>query len=71
MGRYDLTEFERRVISPLLAKEPRGVSQPKQPICFSPHLYKARNFVEHFFNKIKHFRRIPTRYDRLVESYLA
>jgi transposase len=25
----------------------------KDPICFSKHLYKARNLVERFFNKIK------------------
>jgi hypothetical protein len=24
-----------------------------EPICFSPHLYRARNLVEWFFNKIK------------------
>jgi transposase len=27
------------------------------PICFSPYLYRARNLVERFFNKIKHCRR--------------
>ncbi len=37
-------------------------SNRKDPICFSPYLYKARNLVERFFNKIKHFRRIATRY---------
>ena len=46
-------------------------SNRKQPICFSPHLYKARNLVERFFNKIKHSRRIATRYDKLAENYLA
>jgi transposase len=25
-----------------------------EPICFSPYLYRARNLVERFFNKIKH-----------------
>jgi transposase len=43
----------------------------KDPICFSKYLYKARNLVERFFNKIKHFRRIATRYDKLAENYLA
>lgn len=43
----------------------------KDPICFSPFLYKARNFVERFFNKAKQFRRIATRYDKLAENYLA
>ena len=41
------------------------------PICFSPYLYKARNLIERFFNKIKHYRRIATRYDKLAENYLA
>lgn len=39
----------------------------KDPICFSPFLYKARNFVERFFNKAKQFRRIATRYDNLAD----
>jgi transposase len=37
----------------------------KDPVNFSPYLYKDRNLVERFFNKIKHFRRIATRYDLL------
>ena len=43
----------------------------KEPICFSPHLYRARNLVERFFNKIKQCRRIATRYDKLAANYLA
>jgi len=27
------------------------------PICFSPYLYRARNLVERFFNRIKHCQR--------------
>jgi len=33
----------------------------KEPICFSPYLYRARDLVERFFNKIKQCRRIATR----------
>ena len=43
----------------------------RDPICFSPHLYRARNLVERFFNKIKHCRRVATRYDKLAANYLA
>jgi transposase len=43
----------------------------KNPICFSPHLYSARNLIERFFNKIKHCRRVATRYDKLAANYLA
>jgi transposase len=43
----------------------------KDPICFSPHLYRARNLIERFFNKIKQCRRVATRYDKLAANYLA
>ena len=43
----------------------------EHPICFSPHLYRARNQVERFFNRIKQCRRVATRYDRLAANYLA
>ena len=33
--------------------------------------YKERHLVECFFNKIKHFRRVATRYDKLAKSFLA
>jgi transposase len=35
------------------------------------HLYRDRNLVERFFNKIKQRRRVATRYDKLAASYLA
>jgi transposase len=43
----------------------------KDPICFSPYLYRGRNHVERFFNRIKHCRRIATRYDKLGANFLA
>ena len=30
-----------------------------------------RNFVERFFNKIKHYRGIATRYDKLASTFMA
>ena len=41
------------------------------PIVFSPYLYRQRNLIERFFSKLKHFRRIATRYDKLGDTYLA
>jgi transposase len=32
----------------------------KDPICFSPYLYRARNLVERFFSKIKQRRHVAT-----------
>jgi transposase len=41
------------------------------PICFSPYLYRDRNRIERFFNRIKQCRRVATRYDKLAANYLA
>jgi transposase len=46
-------------------------SNRSDPICFSPYLYRARNQVERFFNRIKQCRRVAMRYDRLAANYLA
>ncbi|MFI5034397.1 MAG: IS5 family transposase [Reyranellales bacterium] len=36
-----------------------------------PAIYRQRNLIERFFNKLKHFRRIATRFDKLARNYLA
>ncbi|WP_311882097.1 transposase [Halomonas piscis] len=33
------------------------------------HCYQDRNLVERFFQKIKKFRRLSTRYERLARNY--
>jgi transposase len=46
-------------------------AEPQGADCFSPHLYRDRNLVERFVNKIKQCRRVATRYDKLAANYLA
>jgi transposase len=43
----------------------------KHPFSFSKRLYKLRWRIESAFNRLKDFRRIATRYDRLARNYLA
>lgn len=43
----------------------------KQSFPFSSWLYRQRNLVERFFNKIKQFRGIATRYDKNPLNFLA
>lgn len=38
---------------------------------YDKHVYKERHLIECFFEKIKNFRRISTRYDKNAESFLA
>jgi transposase len=46
-------------------------SNRKQPFRFSKPLYKLRWRIEAAFNRLKDFRRIATRYDKLARNYLA
>ena len=43
----------------------------KEPFSFSKRLYKLRWRIEAAFNRLKDFRRIATRYDKLARNYLA
>lgn len=43
----------------------------KQRFAFSGWLYRQRNLVEKFFNRIKHVRDIATRYEKSADNYLA
>lgn len=38
---------------------------------FDRHLYKERNLVERFLNRIKQFRRVATRYEKTARNFLA
>lgn len=46
-------------------------SNRKEPRAYDEHLYKERNLVERFLNKVKHCRRIATRYEKTARNYLA
>ena len=49
----------------------RPMPQRKRLPPFDPELYKRRNLVERFFNKLKHFRGVATRYDKRADNFLA
>lgn len=68
---YDSDEFiqhaqERGMESVIPPRSNRKVLRE-----YDKHLYKDRNLIERFFNKIKHFRRIATRYEKTSLSYLS
>lgn len=42
-----------------------------KPVLYFPHIGKKRYVVENYFCRIKRYRRVATRYDRLGETYLA
>ncbi|WP_397421392.1 IS5 family transposase [Propioniciclava sp. MC1595] len=72
------TELRRRRIkvtiperSDQIARRKAKGSRGGRPPAFDPTIYKGRNVVERFFNRIKEFRAIATRYDKLARNYRA
>ncbi|MGE0769972.1 MAG: IS5 family transposase [Hyphomicrobiaceae bacterium] len=49
----------------------RPLDHRTHPPMFSPRAYKRRNLVERFFNKIKHYRAVATRFDKHDANFLA
>ena len=68
---YDADAFidtlTERAITPVIP--PKANRKTPRPCDFA--LYCERNLVERFFNKLKHFRAIATRYDKLARNFLA
>ncbi|MEY9981473.1 transposase [Bradyrhizobium yuanmingense] len=68
---YDADAFIQtltaRQITPVIPSHPRRAI----PLPCDFALYCERNLVERFFNKLKHFRAIATRYDKLARNFLA
>jgi transposase len=59
--------LDSRAITPVIP--PRENRKEKRDCDFA--LYRERNLAERFWNKIKHYRGIATRYDKLARNFLA
>ena len=44
-------------------------SNRRAPHAYDKAPYRERNLAERFFNKLKQFRRVATRYDKLLANY--
>lgn len=54
-------------LAPVIRPSPSRIGAPD----YDKHVYKERHLVEIFFARIKHFRRIATRYEKTARNYLA
>ena len=59
--------MRRKHIVPVI---PSRADQPQNPD-FDRETYRERNLVERLVGKLKRFRRVATRYDKLAAHYLA
>ena len=68
--------YDAKAIRNLIARhgsKPHIPTQKNRKVQYSvdPVLYRQRNLVERFFNKLKHYRGIATRYHKLARNFLA
>ena len=68
---YDANRFRARLGSAGMAAVIPSNPSRAQAVPYDPELYKERHVVECFINKIKHFRRIATRYEKTITAYMA
>ena len=68
---YDSQALRQIIVE--LGAQPVIPSNPtrKHPFAHDPTIYKLRNRIERCFNKLKHFRRFATRYDRRACHFLS
>ena len=68
---FDSDEFINQVISqnciPVIP--PKSNRKVQRDVDY--YLYKERHLVECFFSKVKHFRRIFSRFDKMAEAYMG
>ena len=68
---YDSDRLRRRIEQTGAAPNIPPKSNRLWKPCFSPALYRGRNAIERMFGRLKDFRRIATRYDKLATNFLA
>ncbi len=68
---YDTNAVRRKIEATGAAPNIPPKSNRVWKNCFSPYLYRNRNAIERMFGRLKDFRRIATRYDRLARNFHA
>lgn len=68
---YDSRAFRDLIHSKRMRVVIPSTRSRKRAIRYDRQAYKQRNRVERCFNKLKHFRRLATRFDRLDCHFLA
>ena len=68
---YDSVAFRQVIVSVGAEAVIPARRRRRDPAAHDPILYRLRNRIERCFNKLKHFRRFATRYDRRAHHFLS
>ena len=68
---YDSNEFMKAIemsgAQPVIPPKSNRLNQR----AYDKEVYKERNLIERLFQKLKNFRRVATRYERLARNYMG
>lgn len=68
---FDSDRFRARIAEAGAEAVMPSTRSRSQQIPYDKCVYQERNLIERFFNKIKHFRRIATRYEKTALSFAS
>jgi transposase len=68
---YDTNKLRRLLAEHGVEAVIPSIARRKPLIPYDPVLYRQRNLIERMFGRLKDFRRIATRYDKLARNFLA
>lgn len=68
---YDADHLRKRLAEQHAEAVIPTTTSRKRPIPYDADAYKQRNTVERLWARLKDYRRVATRYDKLAENFLA
>jgi transposase len=68
---YDTNKLRQLLTEQAIEAVIPSIARRKPLIPYDPVVYRLRNLIERMFGRLKDFRRIATRYDKLARNFLA
>ena len=68
---YDANHLRLRLAEQRIEAIIPSTTSRRKPIAYNKRAYRARNRIERMWCRIKDWRRIATRYDKLARNYLS
>jgi transposase len=68
---YDSDDIRDALVERDIAPVIPSTASRAEPIWHDAERYKDRNKIERLFNRLKQFRRVATRYEKLAATFLA
>jgi transposase len=68
---YDADHLRRRLARQRAEAVIPSTASRRKPIAYNKRAYRQRNRIERMWCRIKDWRRIATRYDKLARNYLS